>query len=236
MHSTFYQFTIKSLLAGVLIGFGCLIYVAVPNPYIGTFLFSLGLLTILIKGYYLYTGKVSDFAFSATFRLLYMFVLNGIGCAATGYLFSLTHMNLSAIDRIVDAKLNDTFTSIFILAIGCGAMMHIAYYCFSKGKHPLYVIMPIMFFILAGFNHCVANCGFFAIARVHMTMEYWLQLALVVVGNGLGSVIFSKLLPPEDPNEVHTVPALFGSEDKGGSHHVVVAKSFKVDNKGNTRI
>ena len=161
MHSTFYQFTIKSLLAGILIGLGCVIYVASPIKYVGTFLFSLGLMTILIKGYYLYTGKVGDFVPSATLRLIYMFVLNGIACGATTYLFTLTRIDLSAIDHVVEAKLNDTMLSSFILAMGCGAMMHIAYYCFSKGKHPLYVIMPIMFFMLAGFEHCVANCGFF---------------------------------------------------------------------------
>ena len=56
MQSTFYQFTVKSILAGILIGLGCVIYVASPVKYVGSCLFSLGLLTIMIKGYFLYTG------------------------------------------------------------------------------------------------------------------------------------------------------------------------------------
>ncbi|HIX57432.1 MAG TPA: formate/nitrite transporter family protein [Candidatus Anaerobiospirillum pullistercoris] len=236
MHSTFYQFTIKSLLAGILIGLGCVIYVASPIKYVGTFLFSLGLMTILIKGYYLYTGKVGDFVPSATLRLIYMFVLNGIACGATTYLFTLTRIDLSAIDHVVEAKLNDTMLSSFILAMGCGAMMHIAYYCFSKGKHPLYVIMPIMFFMLAGFEHCVANCGFFAMGKVNMVPEHWLRLALIVIGNGVGSMIFTKFLPPEDPSEVHGVPPLFDSDNKHEHHPAVIAKSPSKDANGNTRI
>ena len=234
MQSTFYQFTIKSLLAGVLIGLGCVIYVASPIKYVGTFLFSLGLMTILIKSYYLYTGKVGDWVPSATFRLIYMFALNGIACAATGYLFTLTRIDLSHIHEVVNAKLNDTMYSSFILAMGCGAMMHIAYYCFSKGKHPLYVIMPIMFFMLAGFEHSVANCGFFAMAKIEVTSEVALRLALIVVGNGVGSMIFTKFLPPADPSEAHGVPPLFCEEVH--HHNVAVTNKTKATKSGSNRI
>lgn len=66
-------------------------------------------------------------------------------------------------------------------------MMHIAYSGFNKGKHPLYVIMPVMLFMLAGFEHIVANCGFFAMAQVYMSLTDWTRLALIVLGNGVGS-------------------------------------------------
>lgn len=219
MQSTFYQFTIKSLLAGVLIGLGCVIYVASPVAYVGSFLFSLGLLTIMVKGYYLYTGKVGDWTPISTFRVLYMFVLNGIACGATTYLFSLSRIDLSHIHDVVEHKLGDpSMLSSFILAMGCGAMMHIAYYGFTKGnKNPLYVIMPVMFFMLAGFEHSVADCGFFAMARVSMTMEDWSRLALIVLGNGVGAWVFTKFL--HDP-EAHPVPALFGEEEHAHSHAV----------------
>jgi nitrite transporter NirC len=50
--------SIKALLAGVMIafcGYGCL---SIENKYISAFLFSFGLLTIISKGYELFTGKV----------------------------------------------------------------------------------------------------------------------------------------------------------------------------------
>lgn len=198
MDNPFYQFTVKSLLAGVLIGLGCVIYVASPIKYVGTFLFALGLMTVLTKQLYLYTGKVGDWVPSTTLRLIYMFVLNGIACAATAYLFTLTRIDLSAAAHVAEVKLNDSMLSSFILAMGCGAMMHIAYFNFLSERHPLYVIMPIMFFMLAGFEHCVANCGFFAMAKVDMTAQDWARLALIVLGNGCGSWLFTKVLPKKD--------------------------------------
>lgn len=232
MQSTFYQFTVKSILAGILIGLGCVIYVASPVKYVGSCLFSLGLLTIMIKGYFLYTGKVGDWTPSSTFRLIYMFILNGLGCAATGYLFTLTRIDLSAIHHVTELKLNDTMLSSFILAMGCGAMMHIAYYNFNKGKNPLYVILPIMFFMLAGFEHCVANCGFFAMGKVDMSVQDWTRLALIVLGNGFGSWVFTKFLP--DP-EAHAVPALFGEQEEHHSAPVINA-SAATSKDGSKRI
>lgn len=232
MQSTFYQFTVKSILAGILIGLGCVIYVASPVKYVGSCLFSLGLLTIMIKGYFLYTGKVGDWTPSSTFRLIYMFILNGLGCAATGYLFTLTRIDLSAIHHVTELKLNDTMLSSFILAMGCGAMMHIAYYNFNKGKNPLYVILPIMFFMLAGFEHCVANCGFFAMGKVDMSAQDWTRLALIVLGNGVGSWVFTKFLA--DP-EAHAVPALFGEQEEHHSAPVIKA-SVATSKDGRRRI
>lgn len=196
MENPIYQFSVKSLIAGFLIGLGCVIYVASPIKYVGSFLFSLGLLTIIINQYNLYTGKVGAWTPKSTLSLLYMFALNGIACAFTAYCFAeYTRVDLSAIDHVVHAKINDTFLSSFILAIGCGAMMQIAYFNFLKERHPLYVIMPIMFFMLAGFEHSVANCGFFAMYKLDMTTEHWLRLGLIMLGNGVGAWIFTKFLP-----------------------------------------
>lgn len=203
----FYQFTVKSLLAGVLIGLGCVIYVASPIKYVGSFLFSLGLLTIIINQYYLYTGKVGAWVPSTTLSLLYMFALNGIACGATAYLFTLTRIDLSHITDVVTPKITDNMFSSFILAIGCGAMMQIAYLNFTKDRHPLYVIMPIMFFMLAGFEHSVANCGFFAMARLEVDGELALRLALIMLGNGVGAWIFTKFLPHESHTAHASIPA-----------------------------
>ncbi len=44
-------FYVQSLLAGVLIGCGDIVYVVCENKIVGSFLFSLGLISILVKGY-----------------------------------------------------------------------------------------------------------------------------------------------------------------------------------------
>lgn len=218
--SLFYEFTVKSLLPGIVLGLACVIYVASPIKYIGSFLFSLGLLTIMVKEYYLYTGKVGDWTPQSTFRLLYMFVLNGTACAATAWLFTNTRIDLSAAQDLAAYKLNDNMLSSFILAVGCGAMMHIAYYGFHKGKNPLYVIMPVMFFILAGFEHSIADCGVFAMAEVDMTLTDWTRLGVIVLGNAVGTLVFTKFIP--NP-QAHPVPFLFKSDLYRDSHHIARA-------------
>ena len=49
---------ILSILAGILISFGGIIYLMSPNKIIGSLLFSFGLATIVCQGYALYTGRI----------------------------------------------------------------------------------------------------------------------------------------------------------------------------------
>lgn len=219
MENPIYQFTIKSLLAGFLIGLGCVIYVASPINYVGSFLFSLGLLTIIINQYNLYTGKVGAWTPKSTLSLLYMFALNGIACAFTSYCFiEYTRLDLSHINAIVEAKLSGTLLSSFILAIGCGTMMQIAYFNFLKERHPLYVIMPIMFFMLGGFEHSVANCGFFAMYKLEMNADNWMRLGVIILGNGVGAWIFTKFLPKTE-HYTNRVPTFLVTMLTNAVHH-----------------
>lgn len=187
-------FIVKSLLSGFLTGFGCLVYVVTENKYIGAFLFALGLLTIIMKQYNLYTGQVGYWTPKLTLRLLAMFCLNAVGAYLTSFLFSFTRVNTSNVQTLVETKLNDSFLSLFILAVGCGVMMHIAVFLFKIGKHPIYVIMPIMFFILCSFEHCVADAGYFGMAHVLPNLDVLARLFTMVLGNAIGSLILTKLI------------------------------------------
>ena len=48
-------------LAGIMIGFGGVIYLMCANKMVGALLFSFGLLTIVCQGFALYTGRVGYF-------------------------------------------------------------------------------------------------------------------------------------------------------------------------------
>ena len=52
------EFLIKGIYAGILIGIGGTAYLAIENKIAGAFIFSLGLLTICIYSFNLYTGKI----------------------------------------------------------------------------------------------------------------------------------------------------------------------------------
>ena len=53
-----YGVFIKAILSGFMIAFGCIIYLMCPNKMVGALLFSFGLLTIICRELYLYTGKI----------------------------------------------------------------------------------------------------------------------------------------------------------------------------------
>ena len=48
----------QSVRAGAFIALGCILYLLAPNPVVGAFLFSLGLLSVRLTQSYLFTGQV----------------------------------------------------------------------------------------------------------------------------------------------------------------------------------
>lgn len=199
-----------ALLSGFLIGLGDIVYVVSENHLVGAFLFSLGLLTILIKGYPLYTGRIGFIAslgdlYQPMGGMIMMLLVNLLGISLICSLANASRLDLSAVDAIVPTKFGQSFISTLFLSWGCGGMMYIAVYGWRKYTHPLYVILPIMFFILCGFEHCIANFGYLAMwiwrnglsvamQRVcDLSITTLLNFLIMVVGNALGSLTFSKV-------------------------------------------
>lgn len=204
------KFYIQSVLAGALIGMGDLVYVVSENKIAGSFLFSLGLLSILIKGYPLYTGRIGYVeSFSDLWNLrkgmLPIIVFNFIGIALVCSAANATRLNVSAVDAMVATKVSQSWISALILSWGCGAMMYLAVNGWRKTSNPIMVILPIMFFILCGFEHCIANYGYFwmyitgeGFAHIserlaELPMGFCLNLIIMIIGNALGSLTFSKI-------------------------------------------
>lgn len=204
------QFLIKSLLAGAIIGMGDIVYVVNDNKILGSFLFSLGLLTILIKGYPLYTGRIGFIQKPADLwnlrsGMLPIILCNFVGIAAVCTIASTTRLDLSAVDAMVQTKVNQSWISALFLSWCCGAMMYFAVNGWRETQKPIMVILPIMFFIMCGFEHCIANYGYFwmwiaADGLSHLPQRIielpagiCINLLLMIVGNALGSLTFSKI-------------------------------------------
>lgn len=204
------DFYLQSLLAGVLIGMGDLVYVVSESHIVGSFLFSLGLLSILIKGYPLYTGRIGYVEsvhdlWKPVGGMLPIILMNFIGIAFVCALANASRLDLSVVDAMVKTKVEQTWFSALFLSWGCGAMMYLAVNGWRKTNNPILVILPIMFFILCGFEHCIANFGYFWmwIARegfahiaecgIEFPLGFSLNLLIMIVGNALGSLTFSKI-------------------------------------------
>ena len=174
-----------AILAGIMIGFGGVIYLMCANKMVGALLFSFGLLTIVCQGFALYTGRVGYFREYGWASILTTIAGNFLGTWLVARGFALTRHTVD-IAAVVAPKLADSSLSIFLLSIGCGAMMYLAVDSFRKSKSWLFVVMPIVIFILSGFEHSIANMFYLSLAG-EWGVDALRITAIALVGNGIGS-------------------------------------------------
>ena len=88
--------------------------------------------------------------------------------------------------------MNDSLLSLFILAIFCGMLMFIAADGYKKIEHSagkfLAIFLPVIVFILSGFEHCIANMFYFSIACA-WTAKSFGYLLVMSLGNAAGGML-----------------------------------------------
>lgn len=177
----------KSLKAGLMIGLGCIacLSVAQISSVLGAVLFSLGLITVSMRGYFLYTGQVGYLGWSVAgwVLLLGMVVLNLV---SIGVLASISGFDCSG---IIGTKLNETWVEALLRSMGCGAMMFIAVDGYRKlNRNLLAIILPVVVFILCGFDHCIANYFYMVSEGIYFD---W-HLLIWIAGNALGAMTIAS--------------------------------------------
>ena len=190
---------LRAILAGAMISLGGTIYLVLENKMLGAFLFSIGLFSICVNGYNLYTGKIGyviDNKPKYLIELLFTLLGNLIGTVSCGYLLFLTRIGNKLRENaeiICNTKLSDNLLSIFILSIFCGIIMYLAVDMYKKvegfGRY-VGIFMGITVFILAGFEHCVANMYYFSAANM-WSWKTILYVLVMVLGNSTGSILLA---------------------------------------------
>lgn len=185
---------IKSILAGVLIALAGIVYLNCSDKFIGSFLFSFGLCLVLLLEANLFTGKVGYLKSKKdVLDLTIMFVINIV----TAFLVGLITKNGSLSEAaavVTEAKLDifyNTWWITLLKSIGCGICIYGAVEGYKKTKSFIPVILGVMVFILAGFNHVVADAFY-----IGASPFYWINLVyllLVGFGNAIGSVLIRLL-------------------------------------------
>ncbi|MBP5609937.1 MAG: phosphoribosylglycinamide formyltransferase, partial [Clostridia bacterium] len=95
-------------------------------------------------------------------------------------------------EAICQAKLDQSFGSTLIRAIFCGVLMYIAVEIFRSKKSPIGVLFGIPVFILAGFEHSIADMFYFGASGIASGKIASFEVA-AVLGNSIGSVILPLL-------------------------------------------
>ena len=179
----------SSLMAGFMIGFAALLSCCVENQILAALFFSIGLLYIRISKFYLYTGQIQNIKnHSTSFGKLCGGLLGNI-CGVTLVFSLFFFLNFPAAANkyftITAAKWSHPWYHYIASGICCGALMTIA----TKKESPLWIsILCVMAFILAGFNHCVADWFYVFGATNPIKYFYWL---LIVIGNFIGGLIIA---------------------------------------------
>ncbi len=189
----------KGILSGVMIGLGGTIYLLLENKYLGSFLFSFGLFTIIQYGFALYTGKVGyipERKPEYIKEVLATFFGNVIGTGFGALLITFSRIGNSVHEaalKCMTTKTGDTLVSQLILGFFCGLLMYLAVEnsraCKEKGTDfamVFGVVMPIIIFILCGFNHSVADCFYMFMAGVNV--KSILYILVVFCANALGGM------------------------------------------------
>lgn len=190
---------IYSIMAGAFIALGGVVYLMIDNKYLGSLMFAVGLFGVCTLGYNLFTGKVGYFFYnekkSYTKFLLKVLIGNAIGAILIAGLMGLSRNGDLLQEKalaLVNTKLNDTYLSLFVLGIMCNIFVVFGVEEYKSnpqdlGKY-LGLIFAVMVFILAGFEHSVADIFYFAMAGV-WTLDGFMRILIIVLGNAVGGLL-----------------------------------------------
>lgn len=191
------QFIFKSLLAGVLIALAGGTYLAVASTgmvpagtekLIGSFLFSIGLIAVLVLNANLFTGRVGYVDSWHKFGLACACLIYNILVA---FLIGLLYRGLNHSAGIGpfapgSPRLDKEWYEVLRDGFGCGVLIYLAVELYKRTKSFIPVIICVMAFILSGTEHSIADAFFLGASQ--LTGKAFGYLGLVILGNAAGSV------------------------------------------------
>ena len=180
------------ILAGAMVSIGGTVLLSVDNRYIGAALFSIALLVICYFGFNLYTGKVG-FLWNthgrAELSMAFLGLLgNLIGAVLSALLIAaaLPQLRETAI-AACEKRLMQLPVQTLLRGFFCGILMYSAVWIYREKKTAAGILFCIPVFILAGFEHSVADMFYFALAGL-FTPKALVFILLAVLGNSLGGM------------------------------------------------
>ena len=191
-HKNIFNLITKSILAGLLISLAGIVYLNCPDKIVGSLLFSLGLISVILLEANLFTGKIGYVnSKRSILDSLLILVFNLVAAAIVGLIY---RCGSDAAVSIAESKLlvfSESWWLTGLKSIGCGAAIYLAVEGYKKSKSLIPVILGVMVFILAGWNHCIADCFYMAAGSSSiLAIPY---LLVVIVGNSIGSLLIRGL-------------------------------------------
>lgn len=202
MNKKYISFFTDGIISGIFLCIGCAVSISTDSKPLGAFLFSLGLFAIITFRLSLYTGKAGYIAVNPPiyiFEVILTFLGNVAGTCLGANALCLTRFSAFLSEKstlILETKFTDKPLSMLILAIFCGMLMFTAVegnkILSEKNNYmgALFItILPVMVFIICGFNHCIADMAYFFISGCTYPKKAFIYFTLVVLGNALGCML-----------------------------------------------
>jgi formate transporter len=211
------------VLAGAFIGLGSLFYVLVASDpslgfaaqrVLGGFVFSLGLLLVVVAGAELFTGnnllamawaqgRVS--ARDVLINWVVVCAANFVGAAGLALLVFLSQPSESISStyiQIGEAKAELPFWTAFFRGVLCNVLVCMAVWMTLAGRSVVdkfvAIVMPVAAFVAAGFEHSIANMYFLPLGMMlgaDIGLGWlWTNLVPVIAGNLVGGSVLVALV------------------------------------------
>ena len=190
---------VRGILAGICISMGGVVLlgtmasVGAQYKWVGACLFAIGLFTVIHFGFNLYTGKIGYVLENDRVYLVQValgLIGNLVGCLIIGYAFQFDGAVTMCEAKIDGLDLSDPY-SIFVnlmKGVMCGMLMFIAVdYHKTKGSFlATFVAVPV--FIMAGFEHSIADMFYFSSAMM-WDMDAVIFILIIIIGNAIGGML-----------------------------------------------
>ena len=191
-HKNIFNLITKSILAGLLISLAGIVYLNCSDKIVGSLLFSLGLISVILLEANLFTGKIGYVnSKRSILDSLLILVFNLVAATIVGLIY---RCSSDVAVPIAESKLSifsEAWWLTGLKSIGCGVAIYLAVAGYKKSKSLIPVILGVMTFILAGWNHCIADCFYMAAGSSSaLAIPY---LLVVIVGNSIGSLLIRFL-------------------------------------------
>ncbi len=203
---------LESILAGIAIGIGAMVFLAVDDKIIGSFLFSIGLFIVCSFNLPLFTGRTC-YVFSddggqlngSAFLLVICKRLLSLVCIWFGNFFG-TYLICGGVNMtriydqlstkataLWDVKVQDSTESLIVLGIICNVLIFMGVENYKRnqsgvGKY-LGIILSVMGFILIGSEHCVADMAYlWFVNEDALSAAHFSALIYITIGNLIGGL------------------------------------------------
>lgn len=187
----------ESLCAGILITIGGTVFLSCENKTVGAVLFSVALLCICYKGYYLFTGKIGYIVEQHTKQDFLNLDIGLFGNLAATFLFGMLLRTVlpnigEKAAEMCSAKLAQFPLYTFIRGFFCGIVMYLAVSIYKEKNSVLGILFCVPVFIICGFEHSIADMFYLGASGI-FSVKIILFTALVVAGNTFGAIVLPLL-------------------------------------------